>query len=204
MKNEIDKEWLDNYKISWFKECMKWKIWERVTARYSKFSELNIEDIQSNFTWKIEWILLDVDDCIAPAYGDILEENIQKINQILDSGIKIWILSNGQNIEERISKIQEQTWNRIEICNTWTKPNPQAFIKACEQLWIDPENMLMVWDDIWVDGGSLQLDKNWNQLLWGFVHIEPIWNSYFKIPAKKIPNYICKNIFRWMANYRNK
>jgi hypothetical protein len=30
-----------------------------------------------------------VDDCIAPAYGDILEENIQKINQILDSGIKI-------------------------------------------------------------------------------------------------------------------
>jgi hypothetical protein len=41
-------------------------------------------------TWKqVNAILLDVDDCIAPAYGDILEENIQKINEILDSGIKV-------------------------------------------------------------------------------------------------------------------
>jgi hypothetical protein len=133
-----------------------------------------------------------------------LEENIQKINQILDSGIKIWILSNGQNIEERISKIQERVWNRLEICNTWTKPNTLAFLKACEQLWIVPENILMVWDDIWVDWWALQLDQYWKQLLWGFVHIQPIWNSYLKIPGKKIPNYVFKNIFRWLANTRNK
>ena len=96
---------------------------------------------------KIEGILLDVDDCIAPAYWDILEENIKKINEILDNGIKIWILSNGQNIEERINKIQERVWNRLEICNTWTKPNPETFLKACEQLNIAPENVLLVWDD---------------------------------------------------------
>lgn len=204
MKNEIDKEWLDSYKISWFKECMKWKVWERVTARYSKFSEINIQDIQSEFTWKIEWILLDVDDCIAPAYCDILEENIQKIIEILDSGIKICIVSNGTNIEERIAKIQARVWNRLEILSLGTKPNPQTFLNAWKKLKITPENLLMIWDDIWIDWWALQLDQNWNQLLWGFAHIQPIWNSYLKIPAKKIPNYIFKNIFRWIANTKNK
>lgn len=204
MNNQIDKEGLDNHKITWFKECRKWNIWSKITARYSKFSDFSISDIQSKFSWKIEWILLDVDDCIAPAYWDILDENIKKINEILDSGIKIWILSNGQKIEERIAKIQERVWNRLEICNTWTKPDPQSFLKACEQLQINPENVLMVWDDIWIDGWVLQLNEEWKQLLWGFVHIEPIWNSYFKIPILKIPNYIWKNICRWYINKKNK
>jgi hydroxymethylpyrimidine pyrophosphatase-like HAD family hydrolase len=38
---------------------------------------------------QVDAILLDVDDCIAPAYGDILEENVQKIKEILDSGVKV-------------------------------------------------------------------------------------------------------------------
>ena len=57
---------------------------------------------------------------------------------------------------------------------------------------------------IWIDGWALQRDKNWKQILWWFVHIKPIWNSYFNIPIKKVPNYILKNIFRWIVNYRNK
>jgi hypothetical protein len=204
MKNNIDREWVDSHKFRWFKESRKWNIGSKITARYSQFSDFSIPDIQSKFSWKIEWILLDVDDCIAPAYSDILEENIEKINEILNSGIKIWILSNWQKIEERINKIQEKVWNRLQICNTWTKPDPQSFLKACEQLQITPENTLMVWDDIWIDGWALQLDEDWKQLLWGFVHIEPIWNSYFKIPIWKIPNYIWKNICRWYINNKNK
>lgn len=204
MNNHIDRERLDFHKFSWFFEAIKWKVWKQIDARYEKFTQLNIESIQIETWKKIEWILLDVDDCIAPAYCDILEENIQKINTILDSGIKIWILSNGQNIEERINKIQARVWNRLEICNTWTKPNPETFIKACVHLDISPENVIMVWDDIWVDGWALQTTRDWNQLLGGFVHIQLIWNSYMNIPVWKIPNYIFKNIFRGIVNYRNK
>lgn len=204
MNKHIDKEWLDNHKVSWYFEAIKWNVWERVTARYEKFVDLDIRDIQMK-TWKqVDAILLDVDDCIAPAYGDILEENIQKINEILDSGIKVWILSNGQNIPERIQKIQGKVWNRIQICNTWIKPDPQAFLKACEQLWVDPENTLMVWDDIWVDGWSLRLDSDWKQIIWAFAHIQPIWNSYLSIPKKKVFSYMWKKLCRWIVNYRNK
>jgi hypothetical protein len=95
-------------------------------------------------------------------------------------------------------------WNRIQICNTWAKPNPQTFLKACEQLSVAPENTLMVWDDIWVDGWSMQLNKQWKQLIWAFAHIQPIWNSYQKIPKKKIVNYMFKNVFRALVNHRNK
>ena len=199
-----DKEWLDNHKVSWFFEAIKWNVWERVTARYEKFVDLDIQEIQIK-TWKqVDAILLDVDDCIAPAYEDILEENVQKIKEILDSGVKVWILSNGQNIPERIQNIQQKVWNRIQISNTWAKPDPQAFLKACEQLWVNPENTLMVGDDIWVDGWSLGLDRDGKQIIWAFAHIQPIWNSYTNIPVWKIPNYIFKNLFRGIVNYRNK
>jgi hypothetical protein len=104
----------------------------------------------------------------------------------------------------KIFKIQERVWNRLQICNTWTKSDPQSFLKACEQIQIAPENVVMVWDDIWIDGWALQLDAEWKQLLWGFVHIEPIWNSYFKIPVLKIHNYIWKNICREYINNKNK
>lgn len=51
MKNHIDKEWLDNHKISWFIQSMKWNIWKQIDAKYLKFSEFNIESIQME-TWK--------------------------------------------------------------------------------------------------------------------------------------------------------
>jgi predicted HAD superfamily phosphohydrolase YqeG len=203
-KNNIDKESASFAKISWMWSCLNGRVWKRVTARYSKFSELNIEEIESTTKKQVKWILLDVDDCIAPAYGDILEENIQKINQILDSWIKIWILSNGQNIEERIEKIQQKVWNRLEICNTGTKPSADTFIKASEQLWIDPENVIMVWDDIWIDGWALRLDKQWQTILWGFVHIHPIWNSFANIPDWKKWHYFWKKITRGTINYVNR
>lgn len=200
--NTQDKENFSWDKIWWWFTTCKWELWKKMPYKLDKFSDLSLDKIQQFYWDKIEAILLDIDDCVAPAYWEILEENIQKVKEILDSGIKIGVLSNGININQRCKPLTD-LW--VQICD-WkaSKPSIQAYIDACNQLWVQPQNTLMIWDDISKDGGALQSDINGGMIIWWYIPVKSIWNKYSNIPWiwKRI-NYFFKKVSRDIANYRN-
>lgn len=189
-KIEIDHEGNTPDKNKCFFEVIKWDVKKKIVYRLDDFADLDISELQKYFTQKIEWVLIDIDDCIAPAYWQILEKNKQKIEDILDDWIKVWFLSNGLNWIERTKGLVEK-W--AVYCDTdKSKPSIEAFIEACNMIWVNPLNVIMFWDDISKDWWALQLDENWEQVLLWFVPVKPIWNSYKNIPNKKWLNYFFK------------
>jgi len=195
----MDKEWFSWNKFSWYGTVLKWWLKNRLWFRLKKFTDLNIEDAQNHFNNKILWLLIDIDDCIAPAYAEILEENKEKIRELLNHWIKIWILSNWINLEKRCRELT-QMW--VILCDTTkSKPDISSFNQAAEMIWVNPNNTLMIGDDISKDWWALQ--DNWdNSMLW-FVHVSPIWNKLWNIPKWKKINYIAKVISRKIANWMN-
>lgn len=200
--HNIDNEWFTGDKITWFFDVIKWDVKDRISYRLEKFSNFSIVEAQEHFSSQIEWILIDIDDCIAPAYWNILEENVRLIEKILAIWINVWFLSNWINGIERTKDLVEK-W--ALYCNTKeSKPSKWSFIEACEMIWTKLENTLMLWDDISKDGWSIQLDENWKQILLWFISVKPIWNSYANIPMKKWINYSAKQVSRGVTNYINR
>lgn len=195
----MDKEWYSNSKISWYTSVLKWNLKEKLWYKLEKFIDLNIKNAQEHFNNEILWLLIDIDDCIAPAYLEILEENKEKIRELLEKWIKIWILSNWINLEERTRELT-QIW--VILCNTKkAKPDVYSFIEAAEIIWVNPKNTLMIWDDISKDWWALQ-NNGENSMLW-FIPVNPIWNKLKNIPKWKKINYIAKVISRKIANWIN-
>ena len=197
-----DKEWATSDKINWwFSTAVQWGLSEKMPYKLDRFADFDIATAQDKFKNKIEAVLIDIDDCIAPAYWEIIEENVEKIKELLSMWIKVWVLSNGINIDERC-KILTDLW--VEICESkYSKPSLESYILACEQLWVSPENTIMIGDDISKDGWALRLDKNWKPILLWYVPVIPIWNSYENIPKWKKLEYMWKEISRALANKRN-
>jgi predicted HAD superfamily phosphohydrolase YqeG len=200
MKHSWDNEWLSGSKIDWYLQCMKGWLGEKIPYRPGEFSRITPEDIRRHFWRRVEWILLDIDDCIAPAYGEILEKNSHKVRELLDVWFQIGILSNGMNLKKRAEVLR---YMGVELCTpSVSKPNPQAFVEASQQIGLYPSQVLMVGDDISKDGGALQQHYGNSILAW-FIPVNPIWNSLLNIPAKKWLNFGAKKVSRWIANWRN-
>lgn len=191
----MDNESLSTKKISWYWEVLSWKYKKYIKYKLDNFGDLNLDEAQNYFNNQILWILIDIDDCIAPAYWEILEENKEKIRNLIESWIKIWILSNWIKIRERVKDLLE-LW--VILCETKkSKPDIKAFEESCSMIWVSKENTIMIWDDISKDWWGLQ------NLLW-YIPVRPIWNSYKNIPSNKHINYFFKKVSRWIANFINK
>ncbi len=78
-----DNEYCTFEKISWFFQVITGKYRQKILYTVESFSELSISHTQNIFSTQIDGILVDIDDCIAPAYGEILPENIKKIEELL-------------------------------------------------------------------------------------------------------------------------
>ena len=196
----MDHEGLTGSKLGWYGECLKWWLAPKMPYRPGEFSHITPENIVKYFWKRVEWLLIDVDDCIAPAYGDILPQNIEKIAELLDAWFALWILSNGIKIRER-TKVLLGMW--VKLCTpSVSKPNPQAFVEASQKIGHHPHQVVMLGDDISKDGGALQ-SYNGQAVLAGYIPVEPIWNSLLNIPPKKWMNFGVKKISRWIANWRN-
>jgi len=200
--NIKDNENWTSDKVSWWCETVKGNLWEKIPYRLDIFSDFDLEKAQEYFKNNIQAILLDIDDCVAPAYEEILEKNYEKIKELRSKNIQIEIVSNWINIQERCKKILE-LWVTISK-NNFSKPSVKSYLESCENIQIKPEYTIMIWDDISKDGWSLQTDDHGNNILLWYIPVKPIWNSYQNIPWfwKKI-NYFFKKISRTIANSRN-
>lgn len=108
-----------------------------------------VKKLKSNYG--ISGIILDVDDTIRKDMLEVPDCN-KKWIEFMKQEFKIIILSNGYDgsVKEFANK------NGIEYIGFAKKPLRKGFLKCCEKMCLEPENVLVVGDDIIADiyGGN--------------------------------------------------
>lgn len=113
----------------------------------NKVNELDIQAIEKlQQQYGIEAIILDVDDTLRKEMKDIPKCNKEWIEG-LKGKIKIMIVSNG--VDKDIEKYFKE--NGIDYIGFACKPLKKNFLKACEKMNVNPENVLMVGDSLFDD-----------------------------------------------------
>ena len=113
----------------------------------NKVNELDIQAIEKmKQQYGIEAIILDVDDTLRKEMKDIPKCNKEWIEG-LKGKIKIMIVSNG--VDKDIEKYFKE--NGIDYIGFACKPLKKNFLKACEKMNVNPENVLMVGDSLFDD-----------------------------------------------------
>jgi len=103
----------------------------------NQIDSLTLEQIKKEYG--IEAIILDVDDTLRTNMRDIPKVNKEWINS-LKGKVKIVILSNG--IDRTVEKYFEE--NGIDYIGFAHKPFKKNFVKVCEKLQVNPENIMVV------------------------------------------------------------
>jgi len=166
-KQEHDREGVSLPKIKHFIETALYGKTRNADAYLEKFADLNIEALRAMTNKKLRYVLLDIDACIAPSYGPILEENLQKIRELISQGVKIGVYSNCKGME-RLNPIREMG---IPIYDgELAKPLAEGFEGVCEKFGFNPKETLMVGDNPVTDGGAVGV-------LEGMVFVKPIPND---------------------------
>ena len=113
----------------------------------NKVNELDIQAIEKmKQQYGIEAIILDVDDTLRKEMKDIPKCNKEWIEG-LKGKIKVMIVSNG--VDRDIEKYFKE--NGIDYIGFACKPLKKNFLKACEKMNVNPENVLMVGDSLFDD-----------------------------------------------------
>jgi predicted HAD superfamily phosphohydrolase YqeG len=115
-----------------------------------RFSEIDFDELKN--IWK-KWIILDIDDCIAPHHGKILSENLNIIKELVANWWKIVVHSNMKKTS-RYEEL-EKFWIQI-ITSLYAKPDKRWFEECLEALWLDADKVVMIWDNFITDGWSIE------------------------------------------------
>lgn len=101
----------------------------------------------------IKGIILDIDNTLVPMHSMDADENaISWIKELKDTGFVVCILSNAT--EKRVLRFNKNI-DVIAIHRAY-KPAGKAFLKAANQMGLEPESIAMVGDQIFTDihGGN--------------------------------------------------
>lgn len=169
----------------------------KTLAYLDRFDHIDIEALQEHTNKKIKNIILDIDGCLAPAYGDILPEYVKFIDTLLEKKIQFGVLSNCKTMR-RLNVLKARGIPVYE--GHHPKPSRLAFIEACNQFGFDPNETLMVGDNPGTDGGAVDV-------LLGFILIKAIpdnkefykWYKHFVMPFQNISRYCGV----WATTYKN-
>lgn len=109
--------------------------------------QLNEEEITKiKERYGIEGVILDVDDTLRKDMKDIPPCNQEWIEQIR-SQLKVIVVSNG--IDKKVEQFFKE--KDIEYIGFANKPLKKSFIKACEKMGIEPEEVLVIGNDLFDD-----------------------------------------------------
>ena len=117
---------------------------DMIVDKVSDLDEQEIERIKKEYG--IEAIILDVDETLREDLEALPEVN-QKWIESLQGKLKIIILSNGID-----RKIEEYFANKgIDYIGFAHKPFKRNFVKACQRMQVNPENVMVVGDSLFDD-----------------------------------------------------
>ena len=117
---------------------------DMIVDKVSDLDEQEIERIKKEYG--IEAIILDVDETLREDLEALPEVN-QKWIESLQGKLKIIILSNGID-----RKIEEYFANKgIDYIGFAHKPFKRNFVKACQKMQVNPENVMVVGDSLFDD-----------------------------------------------------
>jgi uncharacterized protein len=101
----------------------------------------------------IQGLILDIDNTLVPMHSKDADENaISWIAGLKKKGFKVCILSNAA--EKRVLRFNEKL--NVTAIHRAYKPAGKAFLKAAEEMGLEPENIAVVGDQIFTDihGGN--------------------------------------------------
>ena len=117
---------------------------DMIVDKVSDLDEQEIERIKKEYG--IEAIILDADETLREDLEALPEVN-QKWIESLQGKLKIIILSNGID-----RKIEEYFANKgIDYIGFAHKPFKRNFVKACQRMQVNPENVMVVGDSLFDD-----------------------------------------------------
>lgn len=121
-------------------------------ALLEKFTDFDVDKLRELTGKQIKSLLIDIDSCIAPAYGEILPENVEKIKELIAKGVQIGVYSNC-NMTERLKPLTDLGIRIYE--GVHPKPMAEGFLEACEEFGFDPASTWMIGDNPATDGGAV-------------------------------------------------
>lgn len=166
------REWLTLWKLRHLINIFTKKELTKILLSCDKFADIDFGKLKC--AGRI-WIILDVDECIAPHHWNILPENIEILKKLVRNWFKIVIFSNMKKTQ-RYNEI-EQLWITI-ITSQFAKPNPKWFEECLKELWLQKSEVVMIWDnfitDWWCNYAGIP-----------FIKIKPI-ESNSKLSTKRL------------------
>ncbi|MEG2484407.1 MAG: YqeG family HAD IIIA-type phosphatase [Clostridia bacterium] len=149
-----------------------------------------IEDIDVNFFKKenIEGIIIDLDNTIIDVQRVISEEKMKWIGEVIESGVKICILSNSGNLD-KVSSVAKIIG--VPYLLNAMKPSKKGFTMALGILDLPKEKCAIIGDQVFTDvlGGNRY--KMRSILVDPFDIFEPFWIKV-KRPLENIIKYKMK------------
>lgn len=130
-------------------------------AKVSKFSVIDISRINELLGTNFKGVILDIDECVAPHHGEVLQENVDSIIEMVNQGVKIVVFSNmkaSERYNPLIEAVREATGYEIKVITSrYAKPDPRGFEECVNELGLtDEEEALMIGDNFVTDGGAIK------------------------------------------------
>lgn len=133
------------------------KIYNTINNQFKKFvvPSISLEKVtnldlqlvkQLKSKYGIGGVILDVDETIRKNMMEVPDCNKQWI-KFMKQEFKVLILSNGY--DNNVEKFSEE--NNIDYIGFATKPFKKNFLGACDKMGLNPENVLVIGDDIIAD-----------------------------------------------------
>jgi len=150
--SNVDREGINHQKIIHFLEVVFLGRTRKADVYLDRFSDFDVDRLEALTKKRIRAVLLDIDACVAPAYLPVLEENIVKIRELVDRGIRVGVYSNCKNLP-RLKYLKSM---RVPIYSgSISKPSREGFLEACRQFGFDANTTWMTGDNPNTDGGAV-------------------------------------------------
>lgn len=157
--NDISREGLTFEKVRQLGRLFRPKF-NCAIAKVSGFPVINISRINELLRTNFKGVILDVDECVAPHHGEVLQENVEAIIDMVRDGVKIVIFSNmkaSDRYDSLIESVFEATGYKIKIImSRYAKPDKRGFDECVSAFDLqEGEQVLMVGDNLVTDGGCI-------------------------------------------------
>lgn len=189
---EVDREGLDANKLRHFFDVVLRGKTANADAYLEEFVAFDVDRLRDLTGKSAQNVLLDVDDCLAPPYGPILDANLGHIDNMKRGGVNFGVYSNCKGMD-RLEPLREMG---IPIYSgKHAKPSATGFIEVCRTMDFDPAKTWMVDDNPLTGGGAVGV-------LEGVAFVKPIGVDPTHVSAKKRVKLFLSGLFRQLAMAR--